>query len=328
MIEIQFDNPNYVGLLEQLAISLKSSIKNNILTIPEVHGEGWLWALELQSGISVMVTDTKLNQDFIFNGSQCNQQFFSLQFNEIYTFSKRAGVTNEVLVQSFVMLFDTLKPSQFSIPAATRLKSLRFYFSLEQLSTLLTEEVIEKLFNKELLEHLTSEQPKIIDVHYRPILEELMIKEIKHPLKFNFIQNRILLLLEKYISKQQKVNLISAKNRLNVSELERLMQVENLLLKDYSIAPPTIEQLSKICAMSATKLKQEFRALYGSPIYEYYQKNRMSKAKALLLEGGYTSKEVGSLIGYSNLSHFAAAFKKEFGISPSDLLAKHLNQSN
>lgn len=328
MIEIQFDNPNYVELLEQISIAIKSSIKNNTITIPEVYGEGWLWALKLQSGISIMVTDTKLNQDIVFNRANCTEQFFSLQFNEIYTSTKRAGVISEVLLQSFVVLFDTLKPTQFNIPAATRLKSLRFYFSLEQLSTLFPIEVIEKLFNKELLEHLTLEQPKIIDVHYRPILEELMVKEIKHPLKFNFIQNRILLLLEKYISKQQKVNLISAKNRLNVSELERLMQVENLLLKDYSTAPPTIEQLSKICAMSATKLKQEFRALYGSPIYEYYQKNRMSKAKALLLEGGHTSKEVGSLIGYSNLSHFAAAFKKEFGISPSDLLAKHLNQSN
>lgn len=328
MIEIQFDNPNYVGLLEQLAISIKSSIKNNILSIPEVYGEGWLWAIELQSGISVIVTDTKLNQDIVFNCTNSKDQFFSLQFNEIYTSTKRAGVISEVLVQSFVTLTDTLKPSQFNIPASTRLKSLRFYFSLEHLYNLFSDEIIEKLFNKELLGHLTLEQPKIIDVHYRPILEELMVKEIKHPLKFNFIQNRILLLLEKYISKQQKVNLISAKNRLNVSELERLMQVENLLLKDYSTAPPTIEQLSKICAMSATKLKQEFRSLYGSPIYEYYQKNRMSKAKALLLEGGHTSKEVGSLIGYSNLSHFAAAFKKEFGISPSDLLTKHLNPSN
>ena len=40
------------------------------------------------------------------------------------------------------------------------------------------------------------------------------------------------------------------------------------------------------------------------------------------MEGSYTSKEVGMKIGYSNLSHFAAAFKKEFGILPSELLAK------
>jgi AraC-like DNA-binding protein len=28
------------------------------------------------------------------------------------------------------------------------------------------------------------------------------------------------------------------------------------------------------------------------------------------------------MVGYSNLSHFAAAFKKEFGINPSELLPK------
>jgi AraC-like DNA-binding protein len=46
------------------------------------------------------------------------------------------------------------------------------------------------------------------------------------------------------------------------------------------------------------------------------------------LDGNYTSKEVGLLIGYSNLSHFAAAFKKEYGVSPSDLLSKHLDIRN
>jgi AraC-like DNA-binding protein len=43
----------------------------------------------------------------------------------------------------------------------------------------------------------------------------------------------------------------------------------------------------------------------------------MQKARSLLLTGQYTVKEVGLQLGYTNLSNFSLAFKKEFGILPS-----------
>src|SRR5204863_5073225 len=78
--------------------------------------------------------------------------------------------------------------------------------------------------------------------------------------------------------------------------------------------------LSKVATMSPTKLKKDFKAMYGLPIYEYFQKNRMMRAKVLLMEGGYAVKEVGMMVGYSNLGHFAASFKKEFGVLPSEMV--------
>ncbi len=105
-------------------------------------------------------------------------------------------------------------------------------------------------------------------------------------------------------------------------ETLRLMKVEALLVKNFAAAPPTIEELARISAMSPTKLKTDFKAQYGLPIYEYYQKNRMIKAKSLLVLGKHTIREVGIMVGYSNLSHFANTFKKEFGYLPSEITAK------
>lgn len=279
--------------------------------------------------MSIFAADCKLiNGRRTIERKENTNNVFSLQFTEIFTESKKQGVTSEILLQSFVELVKIPEVGSYTLEPNVRLRTLRFYFTIEQLSELLNQQIIEGFFNEELLNRFTEDKSDIIDVVYKPILDELMVAELNQPLKINFIQNRILLLLEKFMYKQQKVQEISLKQRLNNNELERLIQVEALLIKDFSVTAPTIEKLAKLCAMSATKFKNEFKTLYGAPVYEYYQKNRMSKAKALLLEGGHTSKEVGSLIGYSNLSHFAAAFKKEFGISPSDLLAKHLNQSN
>jgi AraC-like DNA-binding protein len=45
----------------------------------------------------------------------------------------------------------------------------------------------------------------------------------------------------------------------------------------------------------------------------------MVRAKDMLISGKYTVKEVGYKLGYQNLSNFAKAFKKEYGVLPSAL---------
>ena len=72
--------------------------------------------------------------------------------------------------------------------------------------------------------------------------------------------------------------------------------------------------------MSTTKLKTKFKQVYGMKLYEFYNRNRLEKAKEMLKSGHYSVKQVGYDIGFSNLSNFAKAFKKEFGMLPKDML--------
>lgn len=330
MIEIQLNKPDYVAMHHQLAATLKVSSKDNYFTVPQSHGSGWAWAEKLGSGITVMASDTQLNKDFSFNSLANIEQHFCLQFNEVS--SEKLDVLPSkvnrngkqiIMLQSYVMLSHTLAPSVDILPAGVRLRSLKFYFTKQQMLQLMDANSVEKIINNYFAPTIIREIPEIIDVDYRPILDELMSENINQPLRINYIQNRVLLLLEKFIEKQVvRKSVTVLKARLGESEVERLMQAESLLVKDYSTAPPTISKLSRICAMSATKLKNDFKSLYGVPIYEYFQKNRLAKAKSVLLEGNYNIKEVGMMIGYSNLSHFAAAFKKEFGVLPSEMIAK------
>lgn len=103
----------------------------------------------------------------------------------------------------------------------------------------------------------------------------------------------------------------------NLSDIERLSRAESALMTLPFGNPPTIDQLAEIGSMSATSLKKKFRELYRTPVYQYYQQGRMNHARKLLLTKNYTIKEVGNLVGYTNLSHFAIAFKKAFGKLPS-----------
>jgi len=84
--------------------------------------------------------------------------------------------------------------------------------------------------------------------------------------------------------------------------------------------PITIKELSRKVAINECYLKKGFKEIFGTTIFDFYQQQRMEHAKYLLYEKGLSVTDVSSLLGYSSISHFSAAFKKHTGLKPCDLL--------
>jgi len=80
-------------------------------------------------------------------------------------------------------------------------------------------------------------------------------------------------------------------------------------------SPPTIEQLARETGLNQLKIKQGFKVLFGTTTYGLFQRERMERALTLLQTNSVT--ETASLLGYSNISHFSSAFRKQFGVLPS-----------
>ncbi len=292
------------------------------LTIYPSTGSGYAWARTLPSGISIFIAETLLTQDVEIKRIATDENFFCLQFTEQIA---EAGTSRRLAedVQSYVKLSHTYNEDVIVFPAGLKTRIVAFFFNKDHFAKVLGRSVMDEMLTQHFPKLIKSDTLQPIATEYRVMLDELLVEKIQHPLQVNYIQNRVLLLLEKFIIKlHQRREVAAKKPRRSDDETMRLMKVEALLVKNFEKAPPTIEELSRISAMSPTKLKNDFKALYGLPIYEYYQKNRMIKAKALLMLGKYSIKEVGIMVGYSNLSHFANTFKKEFGHLPSELAAK------
>jgi AraC-like DNA-binding protein len=135
-----------------------------------------------------------------------------------------------------------------------------------------------------------------------------------------------MLLLERFFAQiHKKMNDTHFDVKLSNDDITRLKEIQATLLKDYTVEPPGIAKLAKLAAMSPSKLKNSFKEVYGLPIYQYYQKHRMNKAKAMLLSKKYSVREVGMEVGFSNLSNFAKAFRKSFDQLPSDLIGRDTN---
>lgn len=85
--------------------------------------------------------------------------------------------------------------------------------------------------------------------------------------------------------------------------------------------PPTISALSRRVGLNECYLKAGFRQRTGRSIGEYVRQLRMEHALELL-ESGRSVLQTATAVGYSNPSHFSAAFKKQYGRLPSSCLAR------
>ena len=76
--------------------------------------------------------------------------------------------------------------------------------------------------------------------------------------------------------------------------------------------------------MSLKKLKEGFKQIYGTTVYGFLFDYKMELARKLLESRAHNVNEVGLKVGYSTASHFIAAFKKQYGITPK----KYIQSSN
>jgi len=110
-------------------------------------------------------------------------------------------------------------------------------------------------------------------------------------------------------------------SNLNLQDVERQLKVKEILLDHLFGNLPTIDTLASEVHVSKSKLKSDFKSLFGNSIYQYYLAKKMETAKELLTNQTGTISEIGHQLGYSNTAHFSAQFKKHFGISPSQVEA-------
>ena len=102
---------------------------------------------------------------------------------------------------------------------------------------------------------------------------------------------------------------------LQADDIEKIHQAKDILVANFQ-HPPTIQQLSRQVGLNDFKLKNGFRRIYGTSIYQYLLDHRFDQARHLLGRGRLNVSEVARAIGYSKLDHFHRSFKKRFGVTP------------
>ncbi|QLE54276.1 helix-turn-helix transcriptional regulator [Nostoc sp. TCL26-01] len=108
--------------------------------------------------------------------------------------------------------------------------------------------------------------------------------------------------------------------RFRAGTVEKIHQAREILLSHLD-NPPTLLELAQLVGVSDRTLQRGFQRLFGTSVFGYLTDKRMEQAERWLREGHRTVLEVAIMTGYSNPTHFSVAFKRKFGISPSQCFA-------
>lgn len=79
----------------------------------------------------------------------------------------------------------------------------------------------------------------------------------------------------------------------------------------------SISDLSDRFGITARRLQQGFKSLFGKNVHEYVVQNRLDRAKKMLRDSNISIKSVALAIGYKDVQNFSAAYKKRYNQSPS-----------
>lgn len=146
-----------------------------------------------------------------------------------------------------------------------------------------------------------------------------------HVLIDNLVDN-VRRLRGKYSGAQRqtdKVERVKVKGN-NDALMERIMKCvnENMQNPDFNV-----EMLTEEVGISRAQLHRKMKEITGISTAEFIRNLRLEQAAKLLVQGNINVTQVAYAVGFNNQAHFSTAFKKHFGMTPTEYYETNRNES-
>ena len=314
--------------IDDLGKFLNINPDNHCLSLPSSVGNGYFYGKAINDAMSFLVMNAKFSDDIMLERRAVDETSLLLYFIQVDAKGLYQVSTDLDKVEykgnvkrRVVFISSTNYPIQVQYSKGTELKLIGIYFKHSLLRKFLKKDVFHYL--KEYSQsRLKNSDKRTIVKEEDILLREIFETDIHDELGKIVLYTRILLLVEKVLNRLLITEMpVSKTKKLKEEDMDGLKEVESILAEKELEKFPSINNLSRIALMSSSKLKKRFKEVYGMKLYEFYNHNRLSKARKWIETGETNIKEAAYRIGFSNLSNFSKAFKKEFGFLPSQLVA-------
>ena len=101
---------------------------------------------------------------------------------------------------------------------------------------------------------------------------------------------------------------------------QKLVDRAKLLLSSDPARRWTLSEIGAAVGVSPVYLTQVFQQVEGLPLYRYHLRLRLARALDLIVERDDLS-DLAQDLGFSSHSHFSAAFKQHYGVTPAEFRA-------
>lgn len=135
-------------------------------------------------------------------------------------------------------------------------------------------------------------------------------------------------LAEQMLSEQkiisQQIGRVNARTTATRQELFRRALIAKEYMLDQWDAELTLPQIARYACLSPYHFHRTFREAFGHPPMKWFRKLKLEKAMELLRGAPLTVTEVALQCGFSDVFTFSKAFKREWGMNPSEIGSRPL----
>ena len=322
---MNFVSENIASLNKRLGGSIQEVNGDRLLQFINKTGEGSVYGSEVDSGISYLEYQLELNESLCLDlANDSRPQLYFIYCSKGLLEYKVAKGRGKGTIGELQTAIVGGKPSDLKLSLKADSKA---NFAIIRISRIdddsllgsnqdakLRQQVFDRFlesddmfidyigtFNLKIREQLN----QIRKIRQKGVVRTLLIKGIVH----------FTLGLEIQQYEKDKKNEHGVSTTLTNKELLRIeeaaKEIEATPEYSYSIA-----QLSRKYALSATKLQEGFKAIYGCTVAIFIKDKRVEAAERLLTETDMNISEVVYSIGFTSRSYFSKIFKKRYQCSP------------
>ena len=218
-----------------------------------------------------------------------------------------------------MLLYNPLQDLPIDIELVPQAQMVSVLISIERLHTFFTPEAGIIHFLNEENKSKKYYGDKIISPSESIVLSQILSNKVQPTMEKLYLKAKIYELLSIYF--QPTDNAQGCPFLEQEENVEKIRKAKSIIIERMA-EPPTLQELADEIGLPIHHLKDGFKQIYGDTVFNFLWEYKMEYARRKLMTKKYNVSEVGYEIGYSTPSHFIAAFKKKFLVTPKKFMGK------
>ncbi len=270
---------------------------------------------ELEQGFFLLINENKLDESIRIKkdiDSSYIQIHFCLQ-GSVNLFFNEGTYNLPVADSKSMLLYNPNQDLPIDIELSGKSKLISLLISIEKLHTFFTQEAGIIHFLNEENRNKKYYADKTISAGESIVLSQIVSHHVQPTMEKLYQKAKIYELLSIYF--QPQGNMTNCPFLQQEENVEKIRKAKSIIIERMS-EPPTLTALAEEVGLPLHYLKDGFKQIYGDTVFNFLWEYKMEYARRKLDTKKYNVSEVAYEVGYSTPSHFIAAFKKKYGVTP------------